>query len=484
MATRTQRFHRQRNREALLRTSREFGLQVGEAALLATVPWAKDEEKEDEEDEEDEEEIEAVKEPKEGKTPSETPPAADEPAAKTDEPPAETPPAETPAESVAETSPVAEKPPEEEEKPKEPPIETAPKPDEKAIEEEDEEDEEDEEEDEDEIDAECKRKMAAQLTMVITGLAPIEAFNPYPRQAGGLFGFKGGGMSDEGANAASESANAYSKAASHGAGSHSEAAKAHTNAANHAQRVANRSKMEYEMAMARGDKLSADAHAKELERATRGMTYHQMEATREAATPDTHSFTGATGHPATTTGATGTPAKPVKEKFSAKVGRAISNTGKVVGRIGMNVLDPVAKGVGAGAGKAATELGYLGARKGTELGVAKIRESLARRAATRAARPVAPSRPSLLERATEISRGLGAGATSSGMGSRVRDEEEERAPWSRNFPARRGPSGTGWSSNFRGSEAMRMIILATAAVVEKKKKTRRFNLSPRSLPTT
>ena len=66
MATRTQKLHRQRNREALLRTSREFGLQVGEAALLAAVPWAKDEEKEDEEEEE---EIEAVKVPKEGETP-------------------------------------------------------------------------------------------------------------------------------------------------------------------------------------------------------------------------------------------------------------------------------------------------------------------------------------------------------------------------------------------------------------------------------
>ena len=52
MATRTQKLHQQRNREALLRTSREFGLQVGEAALLAAVPWAKDEEKEDEEEEE------------------------------------------------------------------------------------------------------------------------------------------------------------------------------------------------------------------------------------------------------------------------------------------------------------------------------------------------------------------------------------------------------------------------------------------------
>ena len=129
--------------------------------------------------------------------------------------------------------------------------------------------------------------MAAQLTMVATGLATIEAFNPYARQAGGLFGFRGGGMADEGANAASEAANSASKAASHGAGRHMEAARAHANAATHANRVANRSKVEYAMATARGDKLSADAHAKELERASRTATFHEMESAKEASTPDT-----------------------------------------------------------------------------------------------------------------------------------------------------------------------------------------------------
>ena len=129
--------------------------------------------------------------------------------------------------------------------------------------------------------------MAAQLTLAITGLAPIEAFNPYARQAGGLFGFRGGGMADEGANAASEAANSASKAASHGAGRHMEAARAHANAATHANRVANRSKVEYAMATARGDKLSADAHAKELERASRTATFHEMESAKEASTPDT-----------------------------------------------------------------------------------------------------------------------------------------------------------------------------------------------------